>query len=451
MNENLNDQFLYELFKLCFNKKEVVEVCKVHLKYKYLPSQEFKKVWKTILNYYDAKGSKLPTYGYVAQTHDNDSGVDEIIAEIKNAPRSEMEDVIDRLEEFVKRSMFLDTYDSLADVYNRGDKDKAYTMLKEVGEEIVDFSIRKGTGYYDLIFEEFEQRHHDRRIRSRQDQAEKTMKVPFGIDELDDITHGGIDVGDTFLALAQSGVGKTKLLRWMGVSAARRGYNVLHIQAEGTREECLDGYDATWTGVTMRNLKEANIPQSTYEKIMKACTNIQNRGGEIFVHAYEKFNQPTILEVRDLLYNLIESYGEIHLVLMDYFELFHPGDDKNYSVDQERHRRRAIGRMLKDLAIEAKTRIATATQASDVHPDLLNDPEYVMTRHNVSEFKNVAEPFSYFITLNQTVDEKKEGMMRLYCDKMRNYKSKQTIQIFQNYDTDRFYNRKKTLEEIYIK
>lgn len=304
--------------------------------------------------------------------------------------------------------------------------------------------------YYEKIFEGYNDR-FDRRILSKEiDQEADLAKLPFGIDEIDRLSKGGMNKGDIALFLAQSGVGKTKLLKWIGVNAARLGFRVLHLQAESTKKECLDLYDATWTGCELHSIEYGNIDTTTHGKIQTAIKNITSQGGEIYVEAFEQFNTASMLDVRTIIENVEKEFGKIDLVLLDYFELFSPGNGVRYRPSEERQRREAIGDSLKNIAVEFDTRIVSATQASTVSPELLNDPKFVMTRYNVSEFKGVIKPFSFFITLNQTEDEKEENYMRLYIDKMRKYKGGQIIPIYNNYDRERFYDAPKTRAEILI-
>ncbi len=72
-----------------------------------------------------------------------------------------------------------------------------------------------------------------------------------------------------------------------------------------------------------------------------------------------------------------------------------------------------------------------------------------MTRFNTSQGKNLVDPFSFFITMNQTPDEKNKKIMRLYMDKVRKYKSGQLVHIYQNYEFEKFYDRMKTVKEFY--
>ena len=69
-----------------------------------------------------------------------------------------------------------------------------------------------------------------------------------------------------------------------------------------------------------------------------------------------------------------------------------------------------------------------------------------MTRYDISENKGLTKPFSYFFTLNQTVDEYTNGIMRMFFDKVRKYKGQKLITIAQAYDYEKFYDRNRTLE-----
>jgi len=88
--------------------------------------------------------------------------------------------------------------------------------------------------------------------------------------------------------------------------------------------------------------------------------------------------------------------------------------------------------------------IAT-TQANDIRPERFNNPDFVMTRSEISEFKGLIRPFSVFFSLNQTFDEYEAGVCRIYIDKLRKYKSGMTLKIYQSLTNSRFYDSHRTL------
>lgn len=448
MENLLTNDYLFELFKLCFRKKDVVDICVAHLNYSYLPTEPFKKFWKAFTNYYKLN-NKIPTYGTISQQFEKDKEVIAVMTSIKDASLADRDTVLKTFDSFIKQSMFVEAYDKLADEYNTGSKTNAYKLFKEYADNINGFSVLKGSKIYEEVFGGFDKRQTDRRLKKLSGENVKT-KIPLGIDEIDAITRGGLSETEIGLFLASSGVGKTKLLRWIGISAARRGFKVLHLQAEGSSDECYRGYDSTWTGLTNDVIDNSDLDEELYENLRRLVKNIKVSGGEIYVYTYEQFTKPKLSEVVLLIEDMQKLYGKIDLVLLDYFELFEPATGMKYKVEQERERRRDLGRGLKNIAIEFNTRIITCTQASDVPPNLREDPAFVMTRSNVSEFKNIAEPFDMFATLNQTRDEKKNTVMRIYIDKLRNYPCGQVVKIFQSYKNDRFYDRNRTLQEFYI-
>lgn len=444
--KHLTDDFVIELMKLCIKDKRVLETAAKHLKYQYLPSSEHKDLWKAILVHFDTLG-KLPTVGILAQQYEHEPKVLQLISTLKKAEYPDKDTVFEQLENFVKNKMFLKVYDELGDLFNRNQKDEAYDLVQEAGGDLANFTIRES--YYDKVFEDHQKRRVDRRTQIELEDVSGN-KVPLSIPELDDLTRGGVDKGDTVLFLAQSGIGKTKALRHIGVGAARRGFKVAHIQAEGSRQECLDGYDATFTGIKMYELEKGlPIPEEKDTKIRKAVSHITSQGGEIYVEAFEQFDTATLADVRAMLIELQKAHGEMDMVLLDYFELFDPGDGKKYKVSEERQRREALANKLKNLALEFNVVMVSATQASTVQPDLLNDPEFVQTRYHISEFKGTIKPFSYFITMNQTKDEYRSKIMRLYVDKIRKYPGGRTVKIYQDYDYDRFCDVKRTRLEFY--
>ena len=101
---------------------------------------------------------------------------------------------------------------------------------------------------------------------------------------------------------------------------------------------------------------------------------------------------------------------------------------------------------MKMLAMEFNAVVHTATQSSNIPEECKNDPEFVITRAQLNEDKGKCRPMDIFITINQTRDERKEEVMRLYTDKIRDYKSGDVIKIANNFAYSRFYDRKRTYE-----
>jgi ABC-type multidrug transport system fused ATPase/permease subunit len=242
----LTEQFLLELFKLAFLKKQILEVLREHVKYQYLPDEipALKKILKAITSVY-GNTNNLPTFGAVSQFYPSDIDVQDYIQKIKAANIPDTEQTLKHLEEYIKLSRFQLMFERSRDLYNTDKQKEAIEFTSKESEEIVNFSITQNTSYFLKVFGDF----HD--IQKQKQEARDRGdfdrdKVPFGITPLDEETYGGIDKGETVYILGRSGSGKSTWLKDMGMYACRLGYEVLHIQLEGSRDEAIDKYNQNW-------------------------------------------------------------------------------------------------------------------------------------------------------------------------------------------------------------
>lgn len=437
--------FLSELFKSCLYKQDILDICIKHLEFHYLPSDPYKKLWKAIRNYYIAEDT-IPSIGIISQSFRTNTDIIDIIADIKNADLPPKDRILKELDLFIKQSLFVEAYDKLAEFYNAGEHEKAFNYMKNRSEEIHNFSAYQSS-YFQPIFGKFSERSRKRELDAYL--PKKHNKIVYtGIHEFDHLTNG-LKPGNTACFVGASGAGKSKILKHIGVSNAKRGLKVLHIQGEGTEQECLDAYDATWTGSIPHDIDTSNFDDKKKKAIEKSIKQFQSSGAEIYVHSYEQFKSADVAQLRQLILDGEKIHGHFDLVLIDYLELFDPGDGRKYGVSEERHRRLAIAERIKNVAVELKNVIITATQANDVTSKDRNEPTFVMTRSNISECKGLSRPFTLFATLNQTDAEYKNNKMRIYIDKARFVQGKHTISIYQAYKYERFYDGKKTLNELY--
>ena len=123
----------------------------------------------------------------------------------------------------------------------------------------------------------------------------------------------------------------------------------------------------------------------------------------------------------------------------------------DYDPNFIKYRLQKCAQRLKDIAKKYDMVVVTATQTGDVPFEVWNDPNRVITRANTEGDRTLVKPFSFVLTGNVTLEEGKNNMMRLYFDKMRNYKNNGIIvRIPTNYENGFFYDmaRSSTLETV---
>lgn len=441
-SDTLTSNFVAELFAAALEKRTVFDIVRQYLKFSYLQIESEKKLWQWVTNRYDKTG-KVPTIGQIQQHFSDDEGILEKLEEISDVEIDEhggYELIVESFEKYIKKMKFLEANDKIADVYNRGEKDNAWDLFVKYAEDFSKFSIQDAK--FETVFGDFA----ERQAKRKSDDWKYRFKVPTTIDEIDyrlGGENGGPETGECVLWLGDSGAGKSQVLVHVGVSAARQGFRVAHFQLEGTKEQCLNRYDAAWTGTLYQDVKLGNITSKKMEVSKRIIKKL--RKTDIIVSSEETFNAKTLTDIRREVKEMEKKYGKIDVIIIDYLELLEVGDGHNYTPHEERFRQAKLAKGMKMLAMEFNAVVHTATQSSNIPEEQKNDPEFVITRAQLSEDKGKIRPFDIFITINQTRDESKEEVMRLHTDKLRDYKNGDPIHICNNFAYARFYDRKRTM------
>ena len=439
----LATNFVVELIAASLERRTVFEIVKQYLKFSYLQEEAEKKLWQWVTKRYDLTG-KVPTIGQIQQQFVDDERVLEKLEEIGDVEIDEnggYELIIDSFEKFIKKMKFLEVNDKIADTYNRGDKEGAWELFVKSAEDFSKFSIQDAK--FETVFGDFA----ERQAKRKSEDWNFRYKIPTGIDELDyrlGGESGGPETGECVLWLGDSGAGKSQCLTSVGIAAARQGFRVAHFQLEGTKEQCLNRYDAAWTGTLYQDVKLGNITAKKMEVTKRIIKKL--RKTDIIVSSEETFNAKTLVDIRRELKEMEKKYGKIDVIIIDYLELLELGDGHRYTPSEERFRQAKLAKGMKMLAMEFNAVVHTATQSSNIPEEQKNDPEFVITRAQLNEDKGKCRPMDVFVTINQTRDERKEEIMRLYIDKAREYKSGDIIYICNNFAYARFYDRKRTMD-----
>lgn len=441
-NDVLANNFVVELFAVAFQKRTVFDIARQYLKFSYLQVESEKKLWQWVTKRFDRTG-RIPTIGQIQQQFQDDESVLEKLEEISEVEVDEKggyEMIVDTFEKFIKKMKFLEANDKITDLYNRGDKEQSWNMFVKYAEEFSKFSIQDAK--FETVFGDFA----ERQAKRKSDDWQFRYKIPTGIDEIDyrlGGDSGGPETGECVLWLGDSGAGKSQVLVFLGISAARQGFRVAHFQLEGTKEQCLNRYDAAWTGTLYQDVKLGNITAKKMEVTKRVIQKLKRT--DIIVSSEETFNAKTLTDVRREVKEMEKTYGKIDVIIIDYLELLEVGDGHNYAPHEERFRQAKLAKGMKMLAMEFNAVVHTATQSSNIAEEQKNDPEFVITRAQLSEDKGKIRPFDIFVTINQTRDEAREEIMRLHTDKLRDYKNGDLIHICNNFAYARFYDRKRTM------
>lgn len=449
---NFSEEFIDKIIHISIINRDFYNLIKIHLKSSYFPNENYRDIWDEIQFLVETSPEKRRlTFNilkvYMRKNREAYRLLDKIRkVDIENF---DLDETVYELEEYIKRSKFVEYYDDLAKIYNaKNGKKKAYEKFVDYAKQFESFSLKTDYGF-ERIFKDYKRRELQR-ILEAQNGSAMDRQIPFGIPALDKIFDGGPQKGEATMVCGMTGAGKSYFAIWSGLSAAKRGYKVLHFQLEGTKAQVEMRYDSAWTGTLYSDIKW--LRDALPEKQLKIDKSLLKVGGEIFVKAYTKFESVTMQEIRNFCYEVMKD-EDIALIIVDYFELVDPGDRK-YQPGEERQRQDKLGKLFKALAVETDTHVLTFTQASDIPLINLKNPNYHLTQSDLSEHKTKIKPFDNFLTINQTPDERNKKQARIWVDKLREGESKKSIIIGQALEYSKFYSSQKTrriLEEIALK
>lgn len=435
----LPGEFLLELFRLALKDSYVLSLTIERLKSNWLPEAEERDFF-TVLKYQAVNEKIKPSFGTLLTAARKNEALRDYIQRVQATELKDSNTIIKTFESFIRQAMFIELYDQAASFYNKGEVKKAYSLFTARATQLTTFSLTRGL--FEPIFKGFTKRHTDRIVEASRGHG----RMPTGIDGLDHSLNGGPERKELMCFLADSKGGKSFCLTHLGVNYARRGYGVAHFQLEGTGKQCKARYDSNWSGSVYHELKAGELEEHKFEAYKKIVNNLGR--SDIWVYAHESFKPMTVTELRGLVIDL-KNKQDIAVVIVDYVDLLNP-DEGHYSLNDERFRQEKSMQMLKDLAMELDVLVITATQASSIDTDLLEEEEFVIKRQHLAEAKGKVRPVDYLISINRTGDERRAGTCRLYLEAVREHAADEVIKICQNLKRSRFYDRKKTIEAGYF-
>lgn len=444
-NENiLTDEFLIELYHTGLNNDYIFSMLMEHFKSSYLPDRDFQAVHRTMLRHYK-EFKKCPTVTVLRQALAGNRGASKLFTEISDEREETSNDsaaVIAQMEQYIRQVRFQKAYKEAGEKYNKSGCDEAFKVLAEYTEWANGFKL--GSGGFVNIIDGFSS--HFKSNRQKHNATNRCAPVSrFYIDELDERNHGRNLRGQLSCFLASTGVGKSHIARWIGKSACLMdGLNVLHFQLEGSEEEVINAYSASFVQCSTFHFENGLLKDTDVEDMIEMLKSVS---GTLHVKSYPKFNSH--VSTVDI-YNGIQDFKKQtgispDIIIIDSMDLLTDSSGRLYTEKGERLKRIAVANDLKDLASDENVWIVVTYQSTIENQDFLDDESKVLTAYNTAEAKGLTRPLTHLITLNQSSREERENTMRLHVAKSRFFKKGQPFKIATDYEHETFYSRERTM------
>lgn len=312
----------------------------------------------------------------------------EYLHRVKSNPdHGDLSYVKEKSLDFCKRQAFKEALESSVNLIHDGQFENVLTIMKEA----VSVGLPSSTGHD--FFEDIEARFIkvNRRV------------CPTGIPELDrkDILNGGLGRGEIGVVTANTGVGKSHYLVAMGANALRRGKNVVHYTFELTETAVGLRYDSNLCDIA------SNEVQDNKDRVLSKYEDMEL--GRLIIKEYPT-GTATVQTIRNHIEKLKLKSFMPSLIVIDYADIMR----SSKSYDSLRHELKLIYEELRNLAMEMKIPVWTASQANRD-----SAKSEVVGLENMSEAYGKAMVADVVISLSRKPLEKSTGAGRLFVAKNR--------------------------------
>lgn len=435
----LSVEFLYELYATAMRNDGVCSVLVQYMQKEFLPDRSFQRIQEVFTNHFHSYKTP-PSHAVLSQSFNGDYDAIELINTFVDYDgESNSEIVLDMFENYIKGVRLQNVYTEVGKLYNQSKQEKAEALLKEYAEWLSGFTL-KSSAFVD-VGATFTERYRKNREKEIEESKSSLPQVSrFYIEYLDALNDGRNLRGQLTCFLASTGVGKSHIVKHIGIYAnVWDALHVLHFQLEGSEEEALNAYSG---GLIQKNAyrfergKIGEMEMRSYERMVSTLK------GSITVRTYPRFNaRVSTLDIKNGIAEYRKKTGrQPDIVVIDSMDLLTDASRRQWGAEHERSKRIAVANDLKDLAGDEKVWMVVTYQATIENRDWLNNENNVLTEYNCSEAKGLSRPCTHLISLNQTAAERHYNIMRLHIAKSRFFKKGDTIKIVTDYDNEVFYD-----------
>lgn len=381
-----------------------------HLQPQFFESEVLRWAWSYALRFKEQYGAFPGVHTIAQQARVMDPKIRPIyevtLEQVRQAPLKDEGWMRDAVLDFVKRNLFVRSFQESRALYNAGKVDKAYDLMMQQMERLS--KTAWGAADESWFFEELP----DRQIRRMTDDP-SAKAVATGFPNLDFILNGGLSKGELGLWVAYAKTGKTTMLTSHGVAATRLQLRrTAHFVFEGSRQQVEDRYESGFTEQLYRTIRAEGLTSAKYQE---AYQNYQLMRGCLYIRGFTDEWHYTCADVHEALKDLKRLHGWVpDLVIIDYGDLLN-GRGHNYANDRENQK--AAFRDLKSLANRGYA-VWSASQAQRPKEGAENDAHWLYARQIADCYEKVRVA-DFIGSLNLTNEERKAKVMRLNAELYR--------------------------------
>jgi len=222
-----------------------------------------------------------------------------------------------------------------------------------------------------------------------------------GWGHIDDITGGGLGMGELGVVVAPTGAGKSMVLTALGSEAVKNGKTVVHYTFELSDKVIGRRYDSCITKVPLSDLN--SFKEQVYDEITQI-------NGSLIIKEYPTKSASTNT-IRNHLEKLKKRGIEVGMIIVDYADLLKP-------VSISREKRHDLENIYEELRGISQVFQCPLWTASQTNRSGLNAE--IVTMESISEAFNKCFVADFICSVSRTAQDKVNNTGRMFVAKNRN-------------------------------
>ena len=396
--------FQKQIITAIVQNKDIFNRIGSYIDYRYFENKDFSRIYKSLLEFSD-KYKGFPNLNNIIEhlnlKNDITPELKETVEEIYNAKKISKENVDfieNTISDFIQsQALKKAIIDSLEDL---GDVEKHH-KIKDRIEDALNI-VHK---LEDLGTEVYSKESIIDRIRDRKNDAD-IIKIPFRWNNMDKI-FGGLGIGEVFSFIGPSHSGKSMFLINAGVNLLLQNKNVLHISLEMSEKITIQRYDMSLLGLTKPELKTKIMVDNLKERL-------KNKIGKLWVKQFPSdITTPSDI---GLYMNRLASTKDFvpDVLIIDYADIM--SSPSKYK--EKRHELGSIYRAVRNLGVEYKIPVCTATQMNRGSLTKLEAGK-LLDESDIAESYDIMRILDTAVSINSSIDDRHNNRAILYVVKNR--------------------------------
>lgn len=342
---------------------------------------------------------------------------DKVFDDVLNAECRDRKYLMHELTAFVQRAFFLNNIGQIADLYNKGSKENAYSKMRDVGEGLSEIDFDRDEAY------DFSQILSD--IESWKSTADSF--TPIGIRPIDEALWGGVTKGDTVVFLGPTNIGKSLVLMNVARNAIEKGKKVLYLNLENRESQTVTRLISAMTNIKYEKIRLDPLTEDEKVKILMAKDKL------LKLFALRSWYDP-FLNIKKVYTYCKERFkkDEYDMIIIDYLQMISGTKEKEWQQQEE------VMQSLELLARDLNVALVTAVQAkaegqkkSDKSKGTIED---LLRLTDIGNSFGINRKTDIVITMTASMKDFKNNIIRFLLDKNRDGAKGIAVEVEHNFN-----------------